>query len=338
MPSVKQYIALSLMRMPLWKKSALLQQASFDPILRDFNDWSSVDELYTKAGSKNIRIITADSQEYPSLLRTTNDFPIMLFCKGDVSLLSSVCFAAVGSRNITSYGKTIVSRIIPSLVEAGFCIVSGLARGVDAEVHKATLEVKGKTIAVLGTGVDVASPPQNEKLYEMILDRGGLIVSEYPLGAEGTKWTFPQRNRIIAGLSRGVLVVEAGEKSGSLITASLAAGYGRDVFAVPGPINSPLSVGVNNIIKRGAIITTEPEDILAQYDLLIKDTKTSKLSKPELSELTRDILGMVSPHGVDLNELVVSSGIPMTELLKGLEELEHTGYIGRDNFGIYYLN
>ncbi|MCX6112947.1 MAG: DNA-processing protein DprA [Proteobacteria bacterium] len=332
---IKQYIALSLIQMPLWKKSDLLRRSYLEPYLNEFNDWTLVDKIYDEAVSRNVKILTPDSDEYPAILKTITDFPVILFCKGDISLLSYPCFASVGSRNLTSYGKVIVSRFIPTLIEAGFCIVSGLARGVDAEVHRVTLKHKGKTIAVLGSGVDVITPMQNKNLYDNILSDGGLIISEYPLGTDGSKWTFPQRNRIIAGLSQGVLVVEAGEKSGSLITASLATGYGRDVFAVPGPINSDLSVGVNNLLKRGAIIATEPEDILAQYNLLIK--KSAK-TRPELSDPAKNVLGMVLPQGVDLNELLLSSGIPMADLLKNLDELEHTGYIGKDNFGIYYLN
>ncbi len=332
---IKKHIALSLVQTPLWKKSDLVRGSRIDDALNGFNKWIQVDKIYDEALSKNIKILTHDFSEYPAILKTITDFPVILFCKGDVSLLSKQCFAAVGSRNITSYGKAIVSRFIPMLVEAGFCIVSGLARGVDAEVHKITLKSGGKTIAVLGSGVDIITPMQNKNLYDDILSDGGLIISEYPLGTEGSKWSFPQRNRIIAGVSLGVLVVEAGEKSGSLITASLATGYGRDVFAVPGPINSDLSVGVNNLLKRGAIIATEPEDILAQYDLLIK---SSIKTKPELSGAALGVLGMILPQGVDLNELLLTSGIPMADLLKNLDELEHTGYIGKDNFGIYYLN
>lgn len=335
MLETKSHIALSLMHLPLWKKSNFLRLSQVDSCLSEFNEWPLVEKIYDQAVYENIKIITPASAEYPQLLKTITDFPVILFCKGDLSLLSLSCFSAVGSRNLSSYGKVIISRFIPSLVEAGFCIVSGLARGVDAEVHKVTLKSKGKTIAVLGSGVDVITPMQNKNLYKQIIDEGGLIISEYPMGAEGSKWTFPQRNRIIAGLSQGVLVVEAGEKSGSLITASLASGYGRDVFAVPGPINSTMSVGVNNLMKRGAIIATGPEDVLDQYDLLIKNRAKEKI---KLSDNARRVLGRVLSQGVDLNELLISSGIPMAELLKGLDELEHAGYIGKDNFGIYYLN
>ncbi|MEI6092592.1 MAG: DNA-processing protein DprA [bacterium] len=335
MLETKSHIALSIMHMPLWRKANLLRLSQLESCLNEFNGWPLVDKVYTQSISENINIIIPKSAEYPLLLKTINDFPVVLFCKGDISLLSSLCFAAVGSRNLSSYGKVIVSRFIPKLVEAGLCIVSGLARGVDAEVHKITLKSKGKTIAVLGSGIDIVTPMQNKNIYEQIIKEGGLIISEYPLGTEGTKWTFPQRNRIIAGLSQGVLVVEAGEKSGSLITASLASGYGRDVFAVPGPINSNMSVGVNNLMKRGAIIATGPEDILEQYGLLIKNRTKEK---PKLSDNAQCVLGRILSQGVDLNELLLSSGIPMAGLLKGLDELEHAGYIGKDNFGIYYLN
>lgn len=335
MLETKSHIALSLMHMPLWKKAEFLRLSKLESCLSEFKEWSLVDKIYNQAVSENIKILTPDCPEYSQLLKSITDFPVILFCKGDLSLLSLSCFSAVGSRNLSSYGKVIISRFIPSLVESGFCIVSGLARGVDAEVHRVTLKSKGKTIAVLGSGVDIVTPMQNKNLYKQIVDNGGLIISEYPMGTEGSKWTFPQRNRIIAGLSQGVLVIEAGEKSGSLITSSLASGYGRDVFAVPGPINSVMSVGVNNLMKRGAIIATGPEDILDHYGFLIK---TSAKEKIKLSYNSRRILEWVLSQGVDLNELLISSGIPMAELLKGLDELEHAGYIGKDNFGIYYLN
>jgi DNA processing protein len=348
------YIALSLLKTPLWVKSSLLRQAQFDVSklwkgqsseidqrwkteLLNFNAWKEAEEIFEKTVDKGIQIITADDEKYPDTLKNTHDFPVILFCMGNTSLLQRENFAVVGTRLMSSYGRVMVSKFVPGLVGSGFCIVSGMARGIDAQVHITTIKEGGSTIAVLGSSVDKPSPYQNKSVYDEILKSDGLIVSEYHPGSEVHKGNFPQRNRIIAGLSKGVLVVEAGEKSGSLITASFAGSYNRDVFAIPGHVNSPSSFGTNKLIKKGAIIATETKDITEQYGLLFKDNEEFK-DKTELNEIHKRTLGMVASQGVDLNELMLVSGIPMPELLKSLEELEHTGYIGKDGFGVYYLN
>jgi len=348
------YIALSLLKTPSWVKSSLLRQAQFDisklwsgelfgidqrwrSEVLDFKSWKEAEEIYQETLSRGINIVTPVDEEYPEMLKQTFDFPVVLYCLGNVSLLKKGCFAVVGTRTMSSYGKSAITKFIPDLVSSGFCIVSGMARGVDAQAHITTIKEGGKTIAVLGSSVDEASPYQNKSVYDEIMRSDGLIVSEYHPGSAVHKGNFPQRNRIIAGLSKGILVVEAGQKSGSLITASFAASYSRDVFAVPGPINSPTSFGTNSLIKKGAVIVTEPEDILEHYGLLFEENEESK-GRVELGELHKRTLGMVASQGVDLNELLLVSGIPMGELLKSLEELEHTGYIGKDGFGVYYLN
>jgi len=351
----RYFVALSIIQAPLWLKSKLLRLVNFNPLtlwgawageldkylsvrerIANFNDWSRVQEIMDIASEKDISIILPDSEEYPRTLKNVEDFPVVLFCKGDFNLLNTTSLAVVGTRSASPYGVAVVSRFIPKLVEAGFCIVSGMARGIDSLAHKNTLKMKGKTIAVLGSGVDAPSPVENTPLYNEILKKDGLIVSEFPPGAIGFKQNFPQRNRIIAGLSCGTLVIEAGAKSGSLITADIAGSYSRDVFAVPGPITSTLSEGVNYLIKNGAVVACVPEDILAHYSLLIKNNfkKTKKDLPPEQKEL----LNLVPPQGASLNELLSESGIALTQVLKNLDELERSGYINRDELGIYYLN
>lgn len=351
----RYFVALSIIQAPLWVKSKLLRLVNFNPLtlwgswggeleqylsfrerIANFNDWGKVQEIMDVSSEKDISIVIPDSEEYPRSLKNVDDFPVVLFCKGDYSLLNVTSLSVVGTRSVSPYGAAVVSRFIPKLVEAGFCIVSGMARGIDSLAHKHTIKMKGRTIAVLGSGVDEPSPRENTTLYNDILKKDGLIVSEFPPGAIGYKQNFPQRNRIIAGLSCGTLVIEAGAKSGSLITADIAGSYSRDVFAVPGPITSTLSEGVNFLMKNGAVIACLPEDILAHYSLLIKNDL--KKNKNNLSSEQKAFLNMIAPQGASLSDLLSESGIAMTQVLKNLDELEHYGYINRDELGIYYLN
>jgi len=216
-----------------------------------------------------IKIIEKD--DYPDHLKTINNCPEKLYYRGywDNNIFDKA-LAIVGSRRMSQYGKWVVEKFVPELVAHKFAVISGFMYGVDTTAHRETLECGGITIAVLGGGLNVFTPPENEKMYWEILEKGGLIISEYENDFQPTLWSFPQRNRIVSGLSKsGVLVVEAGMKSGSLITARLATEQGRKLYAVPGPINSSISSGVNQLIKDNkATIVTYPEDI-TQRKLLI---------------------------------------------------------------------
>jgi len=214
---------------------------------------------------KNIRIITLLDEEYPSLLKNLSlyDPPFLLYCKGDLSLLSSQqIIAVVGTRKITRYGQEVTKLLTSQLVQNNFTIVSGLALGVDATAHMTTIENNGKTIAVLGCGVDCCTPASNQYAYDAILDSGGAIISAFPPGMQATKGSFPARNAVIAGMSQGVLVTEGAEDSGALITAQRAKEFGRPIFAVPGPITSSYSKGVNRLLGNGAVAVTRAKDIL----------------------------------------------------------------------------
>ena len=209
--------------------------------------------------------IQSDDDRYPQLLGQIHDFPKTLYCQGNLNLLAKNCFAVVGTRKLTSYGKEVTQNIVRGLVHAGFVIVSGLALGIDSVAHQTTLDCDGETIAVLGTPLDQIYPPENSKLAEDILNNNGLIISEYPAGYPGLRMNFAIRDRLISGLSKGVLVIEAPEKSGALITAHCALDQNRDVFAVPGSIFSSNSVGPNSLIKKGAKLVTSAQDILDEY-------------------------------------------------------------------------
>lgn len=216
--------------------------------------------LYMK--EKNIQILTIKDEDYPYLLKQIYDPPSVIYIMGNKKILSQNGIAIVGSRNCSLYGQKIAKYLSYQLAKKGIHIISGLARGIDTFSHIGTLQAKGKTIAVLGSGLDVIYPPENAKLAEKIVESGGCLVSEYIVGTKPLGEHFPARNRIISGLASGVVVVEASEKSGSLITVDFALEQGKNVYAVPGNINSPNSLGTNSLIKQGAKIVTSIEDIL----------------------------------------------------------------------------
>lgn len=213
-----------------------------------------------------IEEISIENKEYPKQLRGIYDAPLKLYVLGNKEILKQPGIAIVGSRKATEYGKKVAQQFSKDLSQNGINIISGLALGIDTCAHLGTLypDSIGKTIAVLGSGLDEIYPKQNVELAKQIIKCGGCIITEYPLGTKPEKVHFPQRNRIISGLSKGVLIVEASEKSGSLITADFALDQGREVFAVPGNILSYSAVGTNNLIKQGAKLVTSYEDILIE--------------------------------------------------------------------------
>ena len=209
---------------------------------------------------EKIKMLTILDGAYPQRLKEIYLPPIVLFYRGNLSLINQRAVAIVGSRDHSKYAKDCIHELIPTIVNDGIVVVSGLARGVDTLAHEETLKSNGYTIAVIGSGLDVVYPPENSKLYDVIAKRG-LILSEYPLQSRPLKFHFPYRNRIIAGLSHGVCVIEAKEKSGSLITANLALSENREVFAVPGSIFSTHSKGSNSLIEAGACLVSSAETI-----------------------------------------------------------------------------
>ena len=210
--------------------------------------------------------INIESKEYPEKLKNIYDPPVKLYILGNKQLLNQKGIAIVGTRKATQYGKKVAFDFARNLSEQGINIISGLAVGIDSYAHLGTLQHnnKGKTIAVLGSGLDNIYPKENIELAKQIIKSGGCIISEYPLGTKPEKLNFPQRNRIISGLSEGILIVEAGEKSGSLITADFALEQGKEVFVVPGNILNDTSIGTNNLIKQGAKLVTKWQEILEE--------------------------------------------------------------------------
>lgn len=210
----------------------------------------------------NVIKINIESKYYPEKLKCIDNPPKELFCIGNLELMSAKSIAIIGARDYSNYGKRAAKDFSYNLAKNNICIISGLARGIDSFAHEACLIANGKTIAVLGSGLDVVYPKENFGLYNKIISNGGLVISEYPLGSKPQKQHFPARNRIISGLSDGVLVIEAKEKSGTNITVDFALEQGKDVFVVPGNIYSRTSDGTNFLIKEGAIPVTSYKDII----------------------------------------------------------------------------
>ncbi len=212
--------------------------------------------------NNDIKIITLHDNKYPEKLKNIYDKPKVLYAKGNIKLLNEKSVAIVGCRDCSEYGKNMAKKLSYNLAKENICIISGLAKGIDTFSHIGALEAGGKTIAVIGNGLDYVYPLENRNLYERILLNDGLIVTEYNLGTRPERLNFPARNRIISGLSDAIVIVEAKEKSGALITAEFGLEQGKDVFAVPGNIDSVNSKGTNALIKDGAFIVTDCKDVL----------------------------------------------------------------------------
>jgi len=281
-----------------------------------------------------IKTVTYDNKNYPEILREIKNYPKKLFYRGNFDQkLFEKSLAVVGTRRISRYGKMVIEKFIPFLAKEKITIISGFMYGVDTEAHQKCLEYDGKTVAVLGGGLNIIYPPENEKLYEKILENGGLIISEYEPDFKPQLWTFPQRNRIVAGLSSfGILVIEAGEKSGALITANLARLQGKKVFAVPGPITSSVSAGTNFLIKthRAKMVTT-PEEILGK-----KIETPSLFSLQELSPLEQKIYQTLETEPLNADEIAKVVGQNIVEVGKTLSLLSLKGLIS-EFAGKYYL-
>ncbi|MCT4564047.1 MAG: DNA-processing protein DprA [Maledivibacter sp.] len=278
---------------------------------------------------KNIKYMISSDKSYPEILRNIKAAPHILYMKGKIEKEDHNALAIVGSRKCTSYGKNIAYKFAKELAGYGITIVSGMAYGIDSAAHRGALDGGGRTISVLGCGVDICYPKSNNNLMREIIENGA-VISEYPLGTEPTSGNFPRRNRIISGLSKGVLVVEAGLKSGSLITIDYALDQGKDVFAVPGNINCSVSKGTNRLIKEGAKPVTCVEDILEEYNITKKscngEDKYNDLSESE--RLVMDIVEKKQPIHVDMissilhfNPATINSLITILEIKDLIEQL-----------------
>lgn len=273
------------------------------------------------------QLVVTGTAQYPERLLEIPDPPPVLFCDGPVALLASLQVAMVGSRKMSSTGRKIAGMLASDLCRAGVTVTSGLAQGIDAACHQGALAVGGNTIAVLGSGCDVIYPSINKRLARAIRDAGGLIVSEFPLRVRARDYHFPQRNRIVTGLSLGTVVVEAALKSGSLISARLAMEQGREVFAVPGSVLNPLSAGCHKLIRDGAKLTERVEDIIEELVGIVTPEGSSSSVPLVRDKAQQRLLSCMSADPVSVDMLALASGIPAAEVLGMLVELEIDGLV-----------
>ena len=284
-----------------------------------------------------IKVITFESPDYPALLKETHDHPAVLYVRGELIAADADSVAVVGTRRATSYGRQVTEDIVSNLALNGITIISGLARGIDTIAHRAALEAGGRTIAVFACGLDIVYPPENLKLAKDILENGALV-SEHPLGTKPKPENFPRRNRILSGLSLGVLVVESGEKGGALITASFAVDQNREVFAVPGSILSGMSRGPNRLIQDGAKLVRNHVDILEELRLPVvarqiemKDTFT-----PGGNESI--IIKCISEEPAHVDEICRASGLDTSTVVSCLAIMELNGTVRQTGGMTYALN
>lgn len=341
---------------------ALELQAGHKRRLRDVITGCDPAAELAELGKQGITVVGWGDELYPELLAQVPDAPLMLFCRGDIQLMRHEGISIVGSRKCSERGRELAREFGRQLAEIGVPVISGMALGIDGAAHTGALDAPGPTVAVLGCGVDVVYPPRHQELYERLIDEA-LVISEYLPGVSPLKEHFPQRNRIISGLARGTVVIEAPLGSGALITARIAGDQGREVFALPGPIGSPYTQGTHDLIKRGrAKLVENVDDILVEYGSTRATLRKERFAKPSLPfeeiadagqaaggagsvktvdtalELSTDeqrTLAALSYEGTHVNSLVRKLGISTQECITRLTLLEIKGLISAAGSGYY---
>ena len=299
----------------------------FEGIISD-NNAQMAKIAYERCLEFGIEIITQQDNLYPEMLKNTDDAPAVLFYKGDIRKCKD-CISVIGSRKATAYGIRVAREISEILAAKGACIVSGLARGIDSAAHIGALKVEGATCGVIGAGIDVVYPPENEGLMNEIFQKG-VVISEYIPGTLPLPQNFPARNRLISGLSKGLIVVEAGRESGTLITVDFALEQGRDVYAVPGNIYSSKSEGTNNLIRDGAKIVVNIDEIAKECGISVsKADKTSKLRKY--------IVESIESGAFDVDETVNSTKCKISEINSELGKMLFEGVVCKNADGEYWI-
>lgn len=287
-----------------------------------------LDQMMSSINNKGIKILTWDDIDYPRRLKEISQSPPVLFINGSINVEDDWAVAVVGTRRVTPYGRQVTAEISRFLAQNGVTVVSGLARGVDAIAHQTALQTGGRTIAVLGNGVDVVYPPEHHRLSEEIKKQGALV-SDYPLGTLPDGVNFPPRNRIISGLSLATIVVEAGEKSGALITAEFAVDQGREVFAVPGSILTPQSEGTNHLIEQGARPLLKMSEILDVLKLEQIPEKQLHLKMNPMNTSERKLFASLSNEPIHIDEVCRITGLPINEVSATLTMMELKGLVSQ---------
>jgi DNA processing protein len=294
-------------------------------------------ELVSIRGIENCRLVSWTEPEYPQTLLQIYDPPVLLYVRGDLQVLNQPSISIVGTRRPTLYGTQMAERLGREIAARGVVVVSGMARGVDAIAHQGAMSVNGRAIGVLGTGINVCYPKENRKLYEKVLERGA-IVSEFPLGTHPAPENFPIRNRIVAGMPLGVVVVEGAQYSGSLITARLAMEFGREVFGVPGNVTQAVSFAPNQLIRQGAKLVTNGADVIEDLPTPVRAAlvqaeqpeaeQRNLLVAASLNSSEKKIYDLLnSDEAVHIDDIVERSGLNSSEVLATLFDLEMKGIV-----------
>jgi len=291
-----------------------------------FNSTGEIDREIDEILAKEINIVTFNSPDYPENLKNIYDPPPFLYVKGSFIDDDTNSVAVVGSRNASEYGIKVTQEISRNLASLGVTIVSGMARGIDSTAHVAVIQGGGRTVAVLGSGLDVIYPPENRRLFEKITENGA-VVSEYPLGTRPNSYNFPPRNRIISRFSLGVLVVEASPKSGSLITAKLALDQGRDVYAVPGNVYSYKAKGTHSLLKSGAKLVDNAQDIVEELNITVNPIKENKEVIQELSPELLKIYDLFQEEPIHIDNIILKTGLTSGRVSALLLDLELGGIL-----------
>lgn len=295
-----------------------------------------LEKVMSRIETQGVKVMTWEDSDYPRRLKEINQSPPVLFIKGSINVEDDWAVAVVGTRRVTPYGRQVTAEIAGFLAQNGVSVISGLARGVDAIAHQTALRTGGRTIAVLGSGVDVIYPPEHRKLAGEISEQGALV-SDYPLGTQPDGVNFPPRNRIISGLSLATVVVEAGETSGALITAKFAVDQGRDVFAVPGSILTPQSEGTNRLIEQGARPLLKMTEILEVLKLEQIPEKQAVRKSIPLSEHENQLMEQLSQEPVHIDELCGLTGLPIHDVSATLTMMELKGLVSHVG-GLNYVS
>lgn len=314
-----------------WKKFSFLNEKDIHKIFESKNKWDLKKE-YEKLQEQRIRVIYYYEKEYPKRLLQITDLPYALYVKGQLPEETIFSVAIVGARKCTPYGEKYACEFAQKLAEQGVQIISGMAYGIDGIAQRGALFGGGRTFGVMGNGVDICYPRSHIGLYTDILEQGGGIISELPPGTKPLPIHFPKRNRIISGLSDIVLVMEAKEKSGSLITADLALEQGRDVYALPGPIDSALSLGCNHLIRQGAGMLISPEYLMEEIGILTKkvqseSAKSVNSEKKVLESVENLVYSTFAVCSKSVSEVIAETGLPPEQVMRSLTMLEISGYI-----------
>lgn len=314
--------------------------AETEKLVRNFTDWENARRAVSRATERGFQIVTLSDGKYPPLLKQIHAAPAVIYVLGELRKEDNLAIAVVGTRFPVKYGTDMAKALSSGLAERGICVVSGMARGIDSAAHRAAIEAGGRTIAVLGSGLDVIYPPENHEIYEKIAQNGA-VISAFPPGTEPDKTNFPERNAIISGLSLGTVVVQAAKKSGALITAAFALEQNREVFAVPGRVGEKNSGGANLLIKRGAKLCEGADDIALEISALrhlespAEEYGEMEAKLAALPEDRKKLLELLRAEPLHIDAIAEKTGEKVSELSTLMLELEIEGLVDSSEGGLY---